>query len=107
MRPSTIGCPSSRSAGHEIESVDVSLLANAVDTPEPLFKPGRVPGQVVIDHQPAELEVDPLAGRLGRDADLLLGAELLLGASSVRAGSSRHESGRWSIPSGSAIRRGT
>jgi len=36
------------------------------------------PGKVVIDHQMAELEVDPLAGRLGRDADLDRGTEFLL-----------------------------
>ena len=71
MRPSTMGCPSSDCAGDEIESVDVPLLPDAMDAPEPLLQPGRVPGQVVIDHQPAELEVDPFAGRLGGDADLL------------------------------------
>ena len=58
----------------------VALLADAVDAAEALLQAGRVPGQVVVDHQPAELEVDALAGGFGRDADLLRGAELLLGA---------------------------
>ena len=59
-------------AGHEIEGVDVPLLADAVDAAEPLLQAGRVPRQVVVDHQPAELEVDAFAGRLGRHADLLV-----------------------------------
>ena len=67
-------------AGDEVEGVNVPLLADAVDAAEALLQAGRVPGQVVIDHQPAELQVDAFAGCLGRHADLLLGAELLLGA---------------------------
>ena len=60
--------------------MDVPLLADAVDAAEPLLQAGRVPGQVIVDHQPAELEVDPLACRFGRHADLFFGPELLLGA---------------------------
>ena len=30
-----------------------------------LLEPGRVPGHVIVDHQPAELKVDPLAGGVG------------------------------------------
>ena len=41
-----------------------------MDAAKPLFQSGRVPGQVVVDHQVAELEVDALAGGLGRDAYL-------------------------------------
>lgn len=36
-------------------------LAEAVDAPDPLFDPHRIPGQVVIDHHAAELKVDALA----------------------------------------------
>ena len=60
--------------------MNVALLADAMDAAEPLFQARRVPRQVVVDHQPAELKVDAFAGRLGRDANLLLGAEFLLGA---------------------------
>ena len=41
--------------------------------------PHRVPGDVVVDHEPAELEVDPLARGLGRHQDLGVFAELALG----------------------------
>src|SRR5581483_2602424 len=60
----------------EVEDVDVSLLADAMDAPHPLFEPVRVPRQVVVDHQVAELEVDPLACGLGGDADLGFALEL-------------------------------
>ena len=86
MRPSTMGCPSSECAGHKVEGVDVPLLADAVDAAEALLQAGRVPRQVVIDHQPAELEVDPLARRLGRHADLLLRPELLLEQAAAACG---------------------
>ena len=65
-----IGWPSSDSRGHEIEGVALVVLADAVDAAEALFQARRVPRHVVIDHQVAELEVDALAGSLGRDADL-------------------------------------
>jgi len=58
--------------------VNVPFLADAVDTAKALLQSRRVPGKVVIDHQPAELQVDAFARRLGGNADLLLGAELLL-----------------------------
>jgi hypothetical protein len=40
-------------------------LADAVDAPEALFQPVRVPGQVVVDHQVGALEVDAFAGGIG------------------------------------------
>ena len=64
----------------EIEGVTVALLPDAMDAAKPLLQARGVPRQVVVDHQPAELKVDAFAGRFGGDADLLRGAELLLGA---------------------------
>ena len=55
------------------------LLAVAVDAAHPLLQAHRVPRDVVVDHEPAELEVDAFAGGLGGDQDLALLAELALG----------------------------
>ena len=48
-----------------------------MDAAHPLFQPRRIPGDVVVHHQVAELEIDPLAGRVGGDqeTDALLVAE--------------------------------
>ena len=43
------------------------LLTVAVDAPHPLLEAARVPRDVVVDHQPAELEVDALTRSVGRD----------------------------------------
>ena len=51
--------------GHQVEDKDLFLLAIAVDPPHPLLQAVRVPGDVVVDHQVAELQVDAFAGRLG------------------------------------------
>src|SRR6266516_25648 len=67
-----------RVAGHEIERVHITLLADAVNAAKPLLQARRVPRQVVVDHQSAELEIDALACRFSRHADLLLGPKLLL-----------------------------
>ena len=45
--------------GAEVEDVAVVLLADPVHPAHPLLKPDRVPRQVVVDHQVAELKVDP------------------------------------------------
>ncbi len=55
---SRVGC-------HEVEDEAVLLLAVAMDTAHSLLQTDGVPGDVVVDHQPAELEVDALAGCLG------------------------------------------
>ena len=53
-------------AGDQVDDEDrVVLLLVAVDAAHPLLEPRRVPGDVVVDHQPAELQVDPLARRVG------------------------------------------
>ncbi|TKS61876.1 MAG: hypothetical protein EWM72_00001 [Nitrospira sp.] len=41
-----------------------------MDAAHPLLKPVRVPGDVVIEQDVAALEIDPLAGRLGRGKNL-------------------------------------
>ena len=41
-------------------------LADAMDAPEPLFQPVRIPRQIVVDHQMGALEVDAFAGRVVR-----------------------------------------
>ncbi len=55
------------------------LLAVAVDASHALFEAHWVPGDVIVDHEPAELEVDSLAGGLGGDEDLSILAKLALG----------------------------
>ena len=72
--------------GHEVEDEAVVLLAVAVDAADPLFQPDGVPGDVEVDHQPAELKVDAFAGRFGGDEHLGLLLELALG---VDAGARR------------------
>ena len=54
-------------AGHEIDDPDIPFLAVAVNAPHPLLKARRIPREVVVHHQPAELEVDPLSRRVRRD----------------------------------------
>ena len=62
----------------EVERVHVARLSDSVNSPQSLFETGGVPGQVVVDHEVAELEVDAFSCRLGRHAYLPAGAELLL-----------------------------
>src|SRR5262249_19256319 len=56
-----------RAARRQIENKDVTRLADAVDAPDALLDGHRVPGQIEIDQRVAELEVAPLASRLGAD----------------------------------------
>ncbi len=55
--------------GDQVDDHHVAPLAVAVDAPQALLETRRVPGDVVVDHQPAELQVDPLAGRVGGDEE--------------------------------------
>ena len=48
----------------------VGGLADAVEAADPLFDPHRVPGQVVVDEEPAELEIDSLGADLGGKQDV-------------------------------------
>ena len=66
--------------GHEVEDQAVLGLAVAVDAAHPLLQPVRVPGDVVVEEDVADLEVDALARRLGGHQDLDAAVpELLLG----------------------------
>lgn len=42
---------------HEVDGPDSMVLPNAVHTSDPLFQPHRVPGDVVVDHDVAELQI--------------------------------------------------
>ena len=48
----------------EVDHDDIELLAVAVAAADALLDPLRVPGQIVVDDQIAELEVDALGGAL-------------------------------------------
>src|SRR5208283_5902748 len=54
-------------------------LSVAMDPTHPLLQSNRIPRDIVVDHEPAELEIDSLASRFGRDHDLAILAELPLG----------------------------
>jgi len=62
----------------KVEGVDIAILANAMDAPETLFQPRRVPGHVIVDHQVAKLKVDAFAGGLGRYTNLRASPEYFL-----------------------------
>jgi hypothetical protein len=65
---------------NKIVNEAVLLLTVAVDTAHPLFKADRVPGDIVVDHQPAELKIDAFARRFGCHEDLVGFPELAFGA---------------------------
>src|SRR5206468_12670735 len=57
-------------ARDEMKDVDSAVLADAVHSPDALFQPHRVPGQLQIDHDPALLvKIQPLAGGVGCEQD--------------------------------------
>ncbi len=60
----------------EVHDDDVELLPVAVAAADTLLDPLGVPGQVVVDDQVAELEVDALSGRLGGNEDRRIVAEV-------------------------------
>ena len=53
----------------EVEHLDGVRLADAVDATDPLLDAHRVPREVVVHKQMAELEVTPLAARFGAEQD--------------------------------------
>ena len=53
------------------------LLAVAVDSADPLLEADRAPRDVVVHHQPAELEIDALARSVGRHQEATRAAERL------------------------------
>jgi hypothetical protein len=62
-----------RLLGDEVPQMADLGLADAVNTPETLLEPIRVPGQIVVDHQVGALKVDALASRVGRQQHPHLG----------------------------------
>ena len=64
---------------NEVKDEAVLFLAVTVDAAHALFQPDGIPRDVVIDHQPAELEIDAFAGRFGGDEHLGSLAKLALG----------------------------
>ncbi len=72
--------------GDEVEDEAVLLLAVAVDAAHALLQPDGVPGDVVVDHEPAELEVDAFAGGLGGDQHLGASSRKLALGVDARAG---------------------
>ena len=59
------------------------LLSDAIYPSNALLELHRVPRQVVIDHHMAELEVEALAARVGRDQHLRLACERILNFASL------------------------
>ena len=87
-----------RVGGDQVPEVADLGLADAVDAAEALFEAVGVPGQVVVDHEVGALEVDALAGGVGREQHahlrvvaegLLRGAALLAAQSAVDGYDSR------------------
>src|SRR5208283_1147998 len=65
--------------GDEIEDEAVVLLAVAMNASHALFQPHGAPGDIEVDHEPAELQVNPFSGGLGRGQHLGLLLEITLG----------------------------
>ena len=62
---------------HEVIDMHLARLPIAMDAPHALLQAVRVPRNVVVDHQRAELQVNALAPRLGGDHHLRLVAKLM------------------------------
>src|SRR5690606_32849010 len=71
--------PFARVHGREVEDEAVLRLAVAMDAPHALLEAHGVPRDVVVDHQPTELEVDAFASSLRGDEHLAVLAKLALG----------------------------
>src|SRR5260370_4540771 len=54
----------------KIEDIDIRTLPDTRNAPHTLFQPVGVPGNVVVNHQVTELEVDAFTCRLGGDTNL-------------------------------------
>ena len=65
--------------GDQVKDAGHPCLAVAMNAPHALFQARRYPGQVVVDHVCAELEIDPLAGGFGRHHDLTAILEVTFG----------------------------
>src|SRR6185503_6273141 len=65
-----------RAARDQVEDKHLALLADAIDTADALLDRHRVPGHVEVDQRVAELDVAPLAARLGAQQNGGMVAEL-------------------------------
>ncbi len=54
-----------RVLGRVVVDEDVPLLPQPMDAADPLLDLHRIPGQIEVDHPPAELEITPLAAGVG------------------------------------------
>ena len=64
-------------AVEEVDDHDVVLLAITMAAPDALFNALGIPGQVVIDDERTELEIDAFRASLGRDHDPAFVAEIV------------------------------
>ena len=69
--------------GHQVEYEDLFRLPVTMDAAHALLQPVGIPGDVVVDHQVAELEVDALARGLGGHHHLGLVLEHPLGVDAL------------------------
>ena len=60
-----------------------SLALSPVNASQALFEARRIPGEIIVDHQVTELQVDPLASSISGDHELSSTPELLLGGDPV------------------------
>src|SRR5262249_43602030 len=67
-----------RVGGDKVKDVDIALLPDAVNAAEALFETRRVPRHVVVNHQVAELEVNPFSRGLRGHTDLRRSTKLFL-----------------------------
>ena len=65
-----------RVCGHEVEDQAVLALAVAVDAAHPLLETVRVPGDVVVEEDVADLEVDAFAEAVSSDENTPLSSPL-------------------------------
>src|SRR5438552_905561 len=80
LKESLKDLPLDRVRRDEVEDQAIAPLPISMDPTHPLFQPVRIPGNVVIEEDVANLKVDPFARSLGchEDLDLAL-AKLLFG----------------------------
>jgi len=68
--------------GHHVENQDILFLSIAMNPPHSLFKPVGIPRNIPVDQQPAKLEVNPFACRIGGNQYLCTLCKLNLDSSS-------------------------
>jgi hypothetical protein len=63
---------------HEVDRSDGMRLADTIHSSNPLFKPHGIPGNVVVDHHVAELQVQPFSAGVRRNEDASLAGKCFL-----------------------------